>query len=374
MSASSSRRGLWIALGAVSIVGGLVAAVLLWNGASQRRDSAIENFARAPIGCDTTLDFIEPGEYLLFVETAGNLDGVRGDCNVEGAYIYANQDVPDVEITLVDPDGDDVDLNRSFGDVDYDDAGYTGTARFSIDIETTDDHVLRAESDSGEVFVVAVGRDPSQGVAALQIGAIAAGIVGLLAGIAFVLLGARRSSATVPAGPWTPSVAPRPGTFVPGGSVPQGPPVYGQQGGPPQYAQQPPPPQQQYGQPAPYGQAGPPVHGQPGAPQYGQQQPYPQQWPAAPQAPPPQASQFRPPPAGQPDIAGQPHLPGQPTFPQAPAHPAGSAQPIDWAPQSPAPSYPSETAPPDADFLTQLREEGSTQERPSPPPPPPPPE
>jgi hypothetical protein len=58
MSGSSSRRRLWIALGAICIVGGLVAAALLWNGASQRRSTAIENFARAPIGCDTTLDFI----------------------------------------------------------------------------------------------------------------------------------------------------------------------------------------------------------------------------------------------------------------------------------------------------------------------------
>lgn len=362
MSASSSRRRVWIALGAAFIVGGLVAAVLLWNGATQRRNSAIENFARAPIGCDTTLDFIEPGEYLLFVETAGDLGGVRGDCDVEGAYDNADQDAPDVEITLIDPDGDDVDLDRSFGDVEYDAAGFTGTARFSIDIAETDDHVLRAESDADEVFVVAVGRDPSEGVATLRIGAVAAGVVGLLVGLAFVLFGARRSSAVVPAGPWTPGVSTQPGAFVPGAGPPQGPPVYGQQGGPPPYGQQPPPPQQP---PPAHHHGGQPAHyGQPGQP------------PA--QQPPPRTSPPPPPPFQQPR-APQPDIPGQPTFPQAPADPAGRAQPVDWAPAPPPPeSSSSETEPPDADFLAQLREERgeerleerATQERRPPPPPP----
>lgn len=331
MSASSPRRGVWRALGAMCIVGGLVAAALLWNGASQRRDSAIENLARAPIGCDTTLDFIEPGEYLLFVETSGILDGVRGDCGVEGAYDIAGQGALDVEITLVDPDGADVDLDRSFGAVAYDAAGFSGTARFSIDIVTTDDHVLRAESESDGVFVVAVGRDPSEGVAALRVGAIVAGVAGLLLGLAFVLLGARKSSATVPAGPWTPGVAPQPGAFVPGGSPPQGPPVYGQQGGPPQWGQQHPPqhpPSQQ--PPAPYGQQQPPPPPQRFAPQ----PPPPRQQPPAPQ--------FQPP-------AVQPDIPGQPTLPPPPS------------------SSPSEMTAPDTAFRSQPRDEPPTQERPPPP-------
>ena len=34
----------------------------------------------APIGCDTVLDFDEGGDYVLFVETKGELDDIRGDC------------------------------------------------------------------------------------------------------------------------------------------------------------------------------------------------------------------------------------------------------------------------------------------------------
>ena len=385
MSGSSTRRRMLLALGSIFIVGGLVAAVVLWNSGTQRQSSTIGNFARAPIGCDTTLDFIEPGDYLLFVETTGTLGGVRGDCDVDGDY-ESDDDDPDVEITLVDPDGDVVDLDRSSGDVDYDADGFQGVARFSIEIEETDDHVLRAESDADDVFVVAVGRDPSDGVAALRVGAVAAGLVGLLVGLALVLLGSRSASTTVQPGQWTPAAAAPPGSFVPGGLAPQGPPVYGQQGGPPHYAQQPPVPQPQ---------------AQPGAPTYGQ--PHPQQQPWAQQPYPSQPPPPQPPSPQYPSVPPQqPNLPGQPAFPQAPVDPAGSAQPIEWEPQpqtpqpqdrqaSPArPTEPqsafapdprpaarpadeaadsAETAPPDADFLAQLREERRTQERPAPPPP-----
>lgn len=237
MSARSARRRWWALLGAAFVVGGLVAAVLLWNGASQRRNTAIENFARAPIGCDTTLDFVETGEYLLFVETNGNLDDVRGDCDVEGSYDNAARDVPDVEITLVDPDGNELDLDTSIEEVEYDAAGFRGVALSSVDIADTDDHVLRAESDADGVFVVAIGRDPDDGVATLRAGSIAAGVFGVLVGLALVLVGARRSSAAVPSSPWTAGVPTQPPAFVPGTPAPQGPPVFGQPTGPPSFGQ-----------------------------------------------------------------------------------------------------------------------------------------
>lgn len=375
MSASSSRRGVWIALGAISIVAGLVGAVLLWNGASQRRTNTIEGFARAPIGCDTTLDFIEPGEYLLFIETAGTLDGVRGTCDVEGAFDNSDGETPDVDIMLLDPDGNEIDLGGTSGDVAYDAGGFTGASIRSVDIQDTDDHVIRVEADVDDVFVVAIGRNPNEGVAALQIGAVAAGVVGLLVGLAFVLLGSRKSSATVAAGQWNPAAPRQPGAFVPGG-VPQGPPVYGQPSGPPQYGGPPVSPQPQYGQQPSfgggqpqYGQAGPPVYGQPQFPQQVEPRQANPEQASAPQQPwvTPGQPEYRPPSTG---VPRRPDIPGQPTFPQAPVDPAGSAQPIEWAPRDSAPrQYPSETAPPDAEFLARLRQDRSTEERPPPPPP-----
>ncbi len=98
-----------------------------------------------PVGCDTTLDFVETGEYFVFIESAGRLDGIRGDCDVEGAYDIGSA-TPDVDITIVDPDGQPVDLDRTVTDLEYSEAGFVGAAAFTIDIAETDDHVVRVES------------------------------------------------------------------------------------------------------------------------------------------------------------------------------------------------------------------------------------
>ncbi len=157
------------------IVVGLVAAVVMWTVGGTRQTDAVEGFARAPVGCDTTLDFVETGEYFVFIESAGQLDEIRGDCDIEGRYDVGSG-TPDVEITIVDPDGAPVDLDRAVTTLDYDEGGFVGSAAFTIDIAQTDDHVVRVESADDEVFVVAIGRDPADGVAALRLGAVALGL------------------------------------------------------------------------------------------------------------------------------------------------------------------------------------------------------
>jgi hypothetical protein len=361
MAQSSSRRGPLIGLGSLLVVGGLIAGVVLWNLGGERRASAVEGFARAPVGCDTTLDFVETGEYFVFIETAGQLDGVRGDCNIEGSYDVIGA-APGVDITVVDPAGVNVDINRSFVSVDYDERGFVGSAAFALDISETNDHVMRVESNDGDRFVVAIGRDPSDGVAVLRGGAAAAGILGLLVGLMLILLGARRSKVTVASGPWTPG-APAAAlvSFTPVGQAPQGPPVYGQQVGPPQYGgpqfvqppQQPPPPP-----PAPH----PSARQQASAPHYAAPQvPVPPSIPVQPAAPP----QSVPPPIpGQPPAQPWWAVPDQPPPSQAPANLAGSAQPIDWSPQGSADFA---EAPP-AERRGEDEDDYPTQQRPVPPP------
>ncbi len=352
MSASSPRRGLWVTLGVLSIIGGLVAAGVLWGTANQRRASAIENLARAPIGCDTTLDFVEPGEYLLFVETTGHLDGVRGDCQAEEVYDLAGA-APDVEITLVDPDGVELALRGAPVDVDYDAEGFLGSARFSVEVTETDDHVLRAESTTAGAFVVAVGRDPASGVGALRGVAVSIGLLGVGLGVALLAFARRRSAPAAAPGPWVPAAVPPQGGFVPGGA-PQGPPAYGQPTGPPQYAQQPYPQpawpsHPQPGAPAPHSQPSP--FGQPGAPGgWVASQPPPAASPASPASrqpghlPPPQQRSAEIP--GQPRLAGAPEvstrrLPADGRAPHAPNSDEGWSNPGESSPQpSPAEASP----------------------------------
>lgn len=276
-------------LGVLVVLVGLLGGAVLALAAGERRSNAVEGLARAPVGCDTTLDFAESGEYLVFVERAGTIGAVRGDCDVDETY---SADGPiDVVITVVDPDGDDVALDDDVDSISYDVDGFVGSAAFVLDVTEPGDHVMRVES-GGDPFVVAVGTDPSDGLVALFAGAVAAALVGLLVGVAMIVSGrsrARRSlvtSATPP--PYAPS-------FTPVGQVPQGPPTYTQPGGP-----------VQYGQPAPTAAPPPPA--------FGQAPPPPVAPSASPVGVPPYQAPPSPPSFTPPAAPSVPQIPGEPTW------------------------------------------------------------
>ena len=232
----------------------------------------------------------------------------------------------------------------------------------TIDIAETNDHVVRVESTDNEVFVVAVGRDPNAGVAALRGGAAAVGILALLLGAGLILLGARRSKATIDAPQWPPGAGAPPPPFT-YGPAPQGPPVYGQPVGPPPYAQPGPPP---YAQPGTAGSTG--RHRRRPTDRHRRRRtasrvrPNPGHRDSHSRRRPEHIRHREPHPApGQPAVPGQPGwgpAAQQPAPPGAPAHPAASVQPTEWAPQrSDTTAVPADTAPPDEDFLARLRDE-----------------
>ncbi len=203
------RRGGWMLLvGVVLLVGLIGAAVALWVSSDQRRADNVAGFARAPVGCDTTLDFEATGTFVLYVETSGEFDQLAGECDAELRYDRDIDDVPVVNLTLVDPNGDEIDL------VDADDVSYTasydvdgfvGSAARTVEIDTPGDHVLTVVPTVGDPFALAVGRSPDDGVALLRWGAVAAAIAGLVLGGLLLVMGSRRPSAPIaPAGPWTP--------------------------------------------------------------------------------------------------------------------------------------------------------------------------
>ncbi len=232
MAERAARSGWMIAVGVVLVVGTVGAAIALWVAAGQRQADNVAGFARAPVGCETTLDFDATGTFVIYIETTGEFEELAGACDADLRYDRDPDDVPDPELILVDPDGDDV----AFGDTDdrsYDVDGFVGTASRSVEIETTGDHVLTVAPTTGDSFAVAIGRTPDDGVALLRWGAIAAAIVGLLVGGLLLVLGSRRPpAAPVPTQPWTPDgrgwPASPPGFPVPppttGASGPAGPP------------------------------------------------------------------------------------------------------------------------------------------------------
>lgn len=289
MDGASRRRRTLIILGTVCIVAGIVGAAVLWVAAEARRSDAIADFARAPVGCDTTVDFAESGDFVLYIESAGRLDDIRGDCDAAAAY-DAGTAQPDAEIAVVDPDGVVVELDSVAEDIEYDADGFVGRSAFRVEIADAADHIIRVESPEDVNFAVAIGRDPSNGVTALRVGAVVAAIAGLVIGLGLIVAGRRRRAPVVSSGPeWAPTPTWQPGAPYagqrPAGPPPMGPPVYGQPQGPPAY------------------RFGPPVGSPPPPPPSPSRFDPPQQW--RPPRPPTSAPAAAPQP---PRIPGQPDL------------------------------------------------------------------
>ena len=204
MAEAVGKRRTWqLALGVGLLLGFLVAAVGLWIGADRLYDNNVAGFARAPVGCDTTLDFDRTGEFFLYVETTGRLDAVRGDCGASMTYERKGEP-PQVQVVLRDPSGEVVEMESSPG-LHYDTGEYVGRSSRIVQIADVGDHILTVGAVEGAEFVVAIGRDPDDGVGLMRWGAFAALIAGLLLGGLFLVLGSRRSvaEATDPA-PWRP--------------------------------------------------------------------------------------------------------------------------------------------------------------------------
>lgn len=233
MSERAGRRGWMLVVGALVLVGLVGAAAAMWIAAGDRRADNVAGFARAPMGCDTTLDFESTGTFVLYIETSGELGELAGACDTPQRYDRDADDIPQVELTLRDPDGDVVELADA-SDVRYDVDGFVGVSAHEVEIDAAGDHVLTVSPTGGDAFAMAVGRSPDQGVALLRWGAFAAAIGGLLVGGLLLVVGSRRPpAATTPPAPWTPEgagwPASPPGFPVPppttGATGPAGPPL-----------------------------------------------------------------------------------------------------------------------------------------------------
>jgi len=189
-----------LAVGVVALVGLLALAVALWTASGARRADNVAGFARAPVGCDTTLDFEATGTFVVYLETSGGFEELAGACDAELRYDRDADDLPDPELTLIDPNGDDVDFSDASdaSDASYDVDGFVGSSTRTVQIAMQGDHILTVASTSGEAFAVAVGRSPDDGVALLRWGAVAAAIGGLVLGGVFLVLGSRRTPSSTP--------------------------------------------------------------------------------------------------------------------------------------------------------------------------------
>lgn len=176
--------------GAVIALVGVVTAVVLWLVADRRHEGTIEEFARAPAGCDTTLAFESDGRYILYLETSGVVEQTTGDCAVSGAFDRLASAPPAFEVAVVGANGDAVALGGQTA-ISYDIDGFAGSSVGSVQIDTAGEYVIRVASADDD-FVVAVGPDADGGAALLRLVAISVLVAGLVVGGTVSVLAASR--------------------------------------------------------------------------------------------------------------------------------------------------------------------------------------
>jgi hypothetical protein len=178
----------FIIAGAIVLIAGLAAGLALVLVRDQVEKETVKDFARAPVGCTTSLEFDDTGEFVVYIETKGSTPDLGGDCDATGGeYERTDDDLPRVSLTLVDADGNELDLDSADGP-SYDTGDYAGVATSTVQIDDAGTYRLTVTSDDAD-FAIAVGGDAAEdadGVAAMGVGLIA---IGLAVGVPLLVVG-----------------------------------------------------------------------------------------------------------------------------------------------------------------------------------------
>ncbi|HEY3484648.1 MAG TPA: hypothetical protein VGK49_04650 [Ilumatobacteraceae bacterium] len=222
-------RGLGI-LGLFLVIVGIAGGLALYVVSQSRYDDAVDDLVRAPVGCDTTLEFTDTGTFFVFVETRGRLDEIRGDCAAPSTYSRSSDGAPDVTVEMFDDDGEPIEI-RDVGRITYDTDVFEGESHGQVEIAERGTVVVRvtspefADDPGGADFVIAVGRNPDDVANPVLYGAVAVGIGGIAVGavlLAFSGMRTRRRTREPqfpgPTSPWAP------GQYAPPTAPPIGPP------------------------------------------------------------------------------------------------------------------------------------------------------
>lgn len=219
------RKGLmWTGI-AIAVLGiGAGVALIALSGAA--KEETIKKFARAPVGCTTTLEFDKSATFTLYIETKGTIASVDGDCEAGGtSYERGDDDLPRVSLTLLNSADEESALSPAAQvDTSYAAGDFAGQAYQTVDITEPGTYRLTVTSDDTD-FAIAIGGDPEADAEAMTLAGGGAFLVGLLVGGLLIVLGLRKKKTppSAPTGaqtPWQPTPAGVPGwqpqTTVPG--------------------------------------------------------------------------------------------------------------------------------------------------------------
>jgi hypothetical protein len=200
MAVKSRGRGLVAALGLFLLFAGLVGGGVLYIVAERRPAQTVDGFARAPVGCTTTLEFTETGVFYVF-EEVGGATGLETGCQpvADPSAEFAVSFTGDLIPAAVEPTTA----------VSYDVDGFDGRSVQRVEIAEPGQYTVEVTGDDLTV-VAALGRDPDEGVDDLRQAALIVAIAGVVLGLAMLILSGRRSrraaAVTTPEGPgWGPT-------------------------------------------------------------------------------------------------------------------------------------------------------------------------
>jgi len=207
MGVKSQGRGTAAALGLFLLFAGLVGGGVLYVVAQRRPAQSVEGFARAPVGCTTTLDFTETGTFYVY-EEVGAASIADGGCQPVADPSAAFEAVFTGDLTPDDVTADD--------SISYDVDGFDGRSIQRVEVTEAGQYSV-AVTGNDLTVVAALGRDPDDGVDGLTRAALVVAIGGAVLGLLLLVLSGRRSkraaTVTPPEGPgWVPSTVTDTGT------------------------------------------------------------------------------------------------------------------------------------------------------------------
>lgn len=218
------RKGLMFTGIAIAVLG-IGAGVVLIALSGSAEEETIKRFARAPVGCTTTLEFDKTATFTMYIETKGSIGAVDGDCGAGGTtYQRSDADLPRVSLTLLNASDEEASLT-AVDSPSYAEGDFAGQAHQSVDITEPGTYRLTVTSDDTD-FAIAIGGKPDTDAEAMSLAGVGAAAIGVLLGGLLLLLGLRKRKSTPPAPPtngspamWQPTPAPVPG-WQPQAAVP----------------------------------------------------------------------------------------------------------------------------------------------------------
>lgn len=201
MGVRSRGRGTAAALGLFLLLAGLVGGGVLYVVAERRPAQSVEGFARAPVGCTTTLDFTETGTFYVYEEVGAAGDIVDGSCQpvADPSASFTVEFFGDLTPSTVADDDS----------VSYDVDGFDGRSVQRVEVTQPGQYSLAVTGDDLTV-IAALGRDPDDGVEDLRRAAVVVAVGGVVLGLLLLALAGRRSkkaaAVSTPQGPgWIPT-------------------------------------------------------------------------------------------------------------------------------------------------------------------------